>query len=239
MALKALSDCSTEEIAEELKRRRLIDASPEELEEALKQKQSKAWESGRGINPDPKTLDVDALLEDRPVVSPPVPCVAGDKTHTGVMRELTRKQIEETETYATGYIVKCNEKAGLPYEHINSMEVQERLSAEKDLRLIHAAFLNPDSKHPLPLWDLEWLRSHATGKEHLELMSQYQRWYEREKIKQAEASRPENFEELIEQVKKNDLGLWLSLDSVTLVDLLRTSAGLLTKSQIASVSGSS
>lgn len=211
-----LSDVSYDDLVSEIKNRRLTQLSLEDLVSEYVKRKNELDGDGLATETVPGKINIEALLDDEETISPPVEIDVGNTKRKVCFRKISRQQMEKREAAAEGYIVKGNERVGLPYEHINSPLSQERLAAEKELRLIHCAMVDPDShKKKAPAFDLAFLRENLT---HIQQTRIYDKWIIFHTSEVEELSfNEEDINEMVEASKKNDISYWISAGSTKLI----------------------
>lgn len=235
-----LGEIPYDQLVAELKRRRLTDMSDSDLEAELSTRYEEKWQSVKNTDPTEHKVDVDALLDDRVPTSKPQKIKVGGQEHTVVFRAMGGKQAQVAETFAEGYITKLNEEAGLPYEHINSMVAQERIADEKLTRIIFSVCLKPGGGPPAPAFDdLDHFRKKVEDREREAIMRAYERWYNRERIPNMDSITEEEFQFMVDEIKKNgqDPLFWTSVDWITLASFALTSAYKLRGNSLTDKSG--
>ncbi len=235
---KPVDECTVEELAVAIKQKRLTEASIEELEEELRDKLDKAYKSMSNVEPTKKYVDVEALLANRENVSPPVELEINGKKHRVVFRELSREDMHGIEASATGYIVKLNEKSELPYEHIHSPECQERLTSEKEIRMLCMWSLKAKLGPPTPAFDLDWLRANIKAREQNAACRKWEAWFERDRWSVSDLLNEDDLTFMVEATKKNDVSFWINCEFHMLISFARTLVNRLEQLQTESASDS-
>lgn len=201
-----LHDVSYDELVDEIKKRRLTKLSTEDLLAEFMKRKEQADGDGLKVESIPNKINIEALLDDEELISPSIEVEVGNVKRNVCFRKISRQQMEKREAAAEGYIHKGNERVGLPYEHINSPLSQERLAAEKELRLVHCAMVDPDStgKHA-PAYDLAFLRENLTHFQQTKIYNQWLTWHMKEVDNDPLTMNEEQLDETIEAIKKNDV----------------------------------
>lgn len=168
--------------------------------------------------PDPKSdpvPDLEALLSLEPILSDPIKVEFGGQSAYVMLREVPNDMKNRLKAAAIQHVeddrVRREKESGNEWREV-STDLDVLKAEEQDLRILHAAMLDPKTKGPAV--SLETLRFHLGSnlQEHLG-----QKYAEFEQGINPDGATEELIESLIEDVKKNaDLAwLWTQYGSLT------------------------